>query len=61
MEEQSTCGICEKVVDSFELRKCPICHKLVCEECAYTAGGIYFCGKFCSASFFFGDGTGEDE
>jgi len=41
------------------LEKCPMCHKLTCENCGTRAFGRIFCSKRCSDAFFFGDE--EDE
>ncbi len=54
------CPECQEKFEVFELKKCPTCHKKVCEECSHVVGGIHFCSKHCSEFFFFGDGTGEE-
>ena len=38
-----------------DLRKCPICFKIFCEECGVNRGGRWFCTKNCCDYFFFGD------
>jgi len=37
------------------LKKCPICFNLVCDECAYFYGGRFFCKEDCARLFFFYD------
>ena len=53
------CVTCKKNDDDPEIyvriNKCPICFKLVCEQCAVNAFGRFFCSKRCSDQFFFGD------
>ena len=49
------CVACEKDDKEFTLHKCPICFKLVCEDCAVRNFGRLFCSKLCSDQFFFGD------
>lgn len=61
MADDTICAQCEKKLERYELKKCPTCHKLFCEECAMIVGGAQFCSKFCSDFFFFGDGTSEDD
>lgn len=46
------CNVEEGVKD---LKKCPICFKLVCEECSYFFGGRWFCSESCARLFFFYD------
>jgi hypothetical protein len=53
------CSACKLNDDDPEtyvrLGKCPICFKLVCDNCAVRAFGRAFCSKRCSDQFFFGD------
>jgi len=37
------------------LSKCPICFKLVCQDCAKREYGRIFCTQRCADMFFFGD------
>jgi len=60
MTEQEKCAICGLYFEQFNLKKCPTCHKKVCEDCAHMTSGIRFCAKFCSDFFFFGDGEEGD-
>ena len=50
-----TCRKDDKDDEAMRLNKCPICFKLVCEECAVRNFGRLFCSKLCSDQFFFGD------
>ena len=52
--ESVVCVVCQ--VDDRERRlgKCPICFKLVCENCAHRTMGRDFCSKRCADQFFFG-------
>jgi len=58
--DKDRCDVCAQKVDFYDLKKCPICHKHFCEECAYLTSGIRFCSKFCSEFFFHGDGEKEE-
>jgi hypothetical protein len=60
MSDLIKCEVCGDNFERYDLKKCPICHKMVCEECSFIVGGIYFCSKFCSEYFFFGDGDVDD-
>ena len=49
-----TCSKCGKNDEkTTTLTKCPICHKLVCDECRYNISGRYFCSNHCADFFFF--------
>lgn len=54
------CSICSATEDAKIIRKCPICFKLICEDCAYRFGGRPFCSKGCADYFFFGTGDEDD-
>ena len=49
------CALCQTTDQDTRLHKCPICFKLVCENCATRGFGRFFCAKKCSDQFFFGD------
>ena len=49
------CVVCQKDDQETALRKCPICFKLVCDNCAVLSYGRAFCEKRCADQFFFGD------
>jgi hypothetical protein len=56
------CIVCNKddqVEEGLRLSKCPICFKLVCEDCANRNFGRLFCSKRCADLFFFGDDDDE--
>lgn len=57
------CTVCHANDDDPEryvrLERCPMCHKLTCDNCGIRAFGRVFCSKKCSDAFFFGDD--EDE
>ena len=55
MAECQTCGVSE---DDGYLTKCPICHKMICEDHKLMRSGRAFCSPYCADSFFF---HGEDE
>jgi len=50
--ECSKCGISD---DKRALTKCPICHKMICDECRCNVGGRYFCSNHCADFYFFDD------
>jgi hypothetical protein len=49
------CLTCQKDEQETALHKCPICFKLVCDNCAIRLYGRVFCTKRCADQFFFGD------
>jgi hypothetical protein len=49
------CLTCQKDDQETTLHKCPICFKLVCDNCAIRSYGRIFCTKRCADQFFFGD------
>jgi hypothetical protein len=49
------CIGCQKSDLEFRLNKCPICFKLICDECSFRSFGRSFCSRKCSDQFFFGD------
>ena len=49
------CLTCQKDDKESALHKCPICFKLVCDNCGERSCGRVFCSKRCADSFFFGD------
>jgi hypothetical protein len=52
MEGQS-CARCGKSdTEAWRLVKCPMCYKVVCEDCAVRHYGRYFCSNACATSFF---------
>jgi hypothetical protein len=46
---------CAATGEKIVFIKCPICHKLVCENCVVSRSGRAFCGQYCADDFFFGD------
>jgi len=54
------CSICQITDEEKIIKKCPICFKLICEDCSYRLAGRHFCCKGCGEIFFFGIGD-EDE
>ena len=55
MPEPTTCSKCSKPEDRRPLTKCPICHKMVCDDCRYNVSGRWFCSSHCADFFFFED------
>jgi hypothetical protein len=49
------CWRCEVSEEERRLRKCVICYKYYCDECAADRNGRTFCSKQCGDFFFFGD------
>jgi hypothetical protein len=49
------CSVCQRSDLEITLHKCPICFKLVCEDCAKREYGRTFCSANCAQQFFFGD------
>ena len=49
------CINCQKEDVEVSLNKCPICFKLVCDDCARRDYGRVFCSRRCAELFFFGD------
>lgn len=49
------CSVCDTSDEERALRKCSICFKYFCEECATNRGGRLFCSKQCADYFFFGE------
>ena len=52
------CVQCGAGEDEVRLSLCPICHKMVCEECKFIKSGRAFCSRGCGEMFFHED---EDE
>jgi hypothetical protein len=52
------CKECAVGDDESYLYKCPICHKMVCEEHKFVRSGRVFCSSFCAAYFFY---EGDDD
>jgi hypothetical protein len=50
------CHKCNASEDEKTLKKCPVCFKYFCQDCATNRGGRLFCSKYCADFFFFGDG-----
>lgn len=48
------CFRCKQDNPRVNYQKCPICHKVFCEECAYRRSGRDFCSRICAEYFFFG-------
>lgn len=53
-----TCTKCGKGDERGSLTLCPICHKMVCDDCRYSTSGRWFCSVHCADYFFFEE---EDE
>jgi len=53
------CKQCAVGEDEAFLYKCPICHKMICEEHKHVRSGRVFCSSFCAA-YFFHEGDEDD-
>jgi hypothetical protein len=49
------CVTCQVSDLDERLHKCPICFKLICENCSFRSMGRAFCSKKCADQFFFAD------
>ncbi len=49
------CKECSVGENDASLQKCPICHKMVCDEHTFIRSGRIFCSKICGAYFFHGE------
>ena len=49
------CANCERDEQDLRLEKCPICFKMICENCVVRLYGRSFCSRSCADQFFFGD------
>jgi hypothetical protein len=56
MKQCKTCAVGE---DDAYLHKCPICHKMICDDHKYVRSGRVFCSEFCAA-YFFHEGDEDD-
>jgi hypothetical protein len=60
-----TCPACERTLPAGEEVTCFLCGWVTCSGCAVQLASNRFCGKRCSAAFFFGgdedeSGSGEE-
>jgi hypothetical protein len=53
------CKECSVGEDDAYLHKCPICHKMICDEHKFMRSGRIFCSDFCAA-YFFHEGDDDD-
>ena len=61
---EGPCLICYKCSArdrEVQLIKCPICHKMVCEDCITRRSTSNFCSRSCADFYFFGDDDDEEE
>ena len=49
------CSKCGASDERRPLTKCPICHKMICDDCRTNVSGRYFCSSHCADFFFFED------
>lgn len=59
--QEMKCVVCGVTDETKLIRKCPICFKLICEDCAFAFAGRTFCTKGCADYFFFGSGDEDDD
>jgi hypothetical protein len=57
---EKACSECGVEADRAYLYKCPICHKMICEEHKKTRSGRAFCSVHCADGFFH-DEDGEND
>lgn len=60
MSAEEVCAKCAVSLERGALAKCPMCFKMVCEECRYQVSGRTFCSAPC-ANFFFFEGDEDEE
>jgi hypothetical protein len=53
------CKECAASEDDVYLHRCPICHKMICDEHKFLRSGRVFCSSFCAA-YFFHEGDEDD-
>ena len=52
------CSKCKAFREDYDISRCPICLKFVCNSCSLNISGRNFCSQGCANYFFHGD---EDE
>lgn len=52
---ENKCCHCERSESERPVKKCVICFRYYCAECAHDWNGRDFCSKHCAEFFFFGD------
>ncbi len=59
------CSVCGATKDEdgeeIQLKKCIMCFKMFCEDCAYFFGGREFCSRQCADFFFYGVEESKEE
>ena len=60
MPDESVCSKCAGSFESGGLTKCPMCFKMVCDDCHHQVSGRTFCSAPC-AQFFFFESEDEDD
>jgi hypothetical protein len=51
--DKKRCSVCSTDESGvWRLLKCPMCFKIVCENCAVRHFGKYFCSNVCATNFF---------
>jgi hypothetical protein len=53
MSEEIACSKCAGSMNKDALSRCPICYKLVCDDCRYQMSGRSFCSAPCAQYYFF--------
>ena len=59
--EVKSCSLCDEPLDTWNLFHCPICYKLVCEECSMKGFGQRFCSLRCRDYYWSADEDFSDE
>jgi hypothetical protein len=58
-ERGEFCELCGSKGFWMHLRKCPMCHRYVCDDCRFTTQGKDFCSRHCATEIFWGGEDGE--
>jgi hypothetical protein len=55
VSSEDKCHECDEADEAATLTKCPVCHKIFCEEHAHHMSGRPFCSLGCAQYFFFAE------
>jgi hypothetical protein len=54
------CHECARTEEATRLSKCPVCHRMFCDDHRHVMSGRAFCSQRCSEYFFFADPEEDD-